>query len=586
MHSTYKTCYNIENVYRGIKVNSFKILPSVDPTQEFIEIAYDFSNPLDLVREAISNAFDAGAKNIEILFDVVSDCGEKILITTIRDDGHGMNANGLQSFFDLGNSQRRDNPTAIGEKGHGTKVYLNSAKIEVVTFFQGTKYYAVMDSPSRKLHNREMPEVSVQSEETLDKNGTTIIITGYNHNRRSEFTHSNVKDYIKWFTKMGSFETEFSINKYKDVSLVLKGIDIAEPEIIPFGHVFPNNSKNVSALFDEYLVDAPKWYCKKIIRSGSLDSFPEIKYDAIFCVEGTKVKYEYNPMIRHGGYSAPKGAYTISERYGLWICKDFIPIQRKNDWITQKGSEYTRFHAFINCQDLRLTANRSSVENTPSEVLSELKTVVERIYTEITEGNDWRDLDWLESQAQSFNTIEKEKKDFTWRLERVKSSRIAVFNGIRLVEPKRESGVFSLFMQLDSMDPKLFPFSIIDYDTYSGIDVIVKANDSIPIVTSKLYYIEFKYYLQKQFNHSFENLHSIICWDIDTKSIKHNDEIEDIAGERRTLKIITRANNNDYTRYFLGDLRCSRKIEIFVLKQYLDEKCGITFRARTDQDPL
>jgi hypothetical protein len=565
-------------------MSTFSLIPSVDPTQEFIEIAYDFSNPLDLVREAISNSFDAGANHIEVLFDVITEYGEKVLITTIRDNGHGMDRNGLQSFFDLGNSLRRGCKTAIGEKGHGTKVYLNSEKIEVCTVCNGVKYIAVMDSPNRKLHNRQLPEVIVQTETCSEENGTTIHIRGYNHNRRGEFTHAKLKDYIKWFTKMGSIELEFGITKYKDVTLLLKGVDADEPELIEFGHVFPKNSKSVNALFDEYLVEAPKWYCKKIVRSGNLENFPEIKYDAIFCVEGTKVKYEYNPMIRRAGYSAPKGAYTIQERYGLWICKDYIPIQRKNEWITQKGSEYTRFHAFINCQDLRLTANRSSVENTPSEILEDLKNAVINIYNEIVEGNDWRDLDWLESQAQSYNTIEKEKKDFAWRLNRIKTTKIADYKGIRLVEPKRESGVFSLFMQLDTIDKDLFPFTIVDYDTHSGIDVIVKAKDTIPIVSSKLFYVEFKYYLEKQFNHSFENLHSIICWDIDAKNVKHGDEIEDIAGERRTLKIIPPSNENDYTRFFLDDLRSSRKIEIFVLRQYLEEKCRITFRIRNEQD--
>lgn len=83
-----------------------KISPKVDPTQEFIEIAYDFSNPLDLVREGISNAFDAGADEIEISFAVEKDCGESILKTIIKDNGHGMDIDGLQSFFDLGNSTR------------------------------------------------------------------------------------------------------------------------------------------------------------------------------------------------------------------------------------------------------------------------------------------------------------------------------------------------------------------------------------------------------------------------------------------------------------------------------------------------
>ena len=106
---------------------------------------------------------------------------DRVLITTIRDNGHGMDRNGLQSFFDLGNSLRRGCKTAIGEKGHGTKVYLNSEKIEVCTVCNGVKYIAVMDSPNRKLHNRQLPEVIVQTETCSEENGTTIHIRGYNH---------------------------------------------------------------------------------------------------------------------------------------------------------------------------------------------------------------------------------------------------------------------------------------------------------------------------------------------------------------------------------------------------------------------
>lgn len=45
--------------YAGMKENSFTINPEVNSAQEFIEISQDFPNSLDLVREAISNAFDA-----------------------------------------------------------------------------------------------------------------------------------------------------------------------------------------------------------------------------------------------------------------------------------------------------------------------------------------------------------------------------------------------------------------------------------------------------------------------------------------------------------------------------------------------
>lgn len=570
-----------------METKEITIEPKVDSAQEFIEIALDFSNPLDLVREAISNAFDAEADNIVLEFSVIQEYGEKVLKIEIEDNGTGMDEKGLASFFDLGNSLRRGDENSIGEKGHGTKVFFNSRKIEVITVKDEKKYHAVMNEPSRELFERRIPKVKVtiEDDETVPS-GTSICIWGYNNNRRDKFTHDQLKDYILWFTKFGSIEREFGIEKNSNVKLKFKGIDRRDFEELEYGHVFPKESKKVSDLFDKYIVEAPKWYCKKFIKTGSLKNMPEIEYHAIFVIEGTKVKYGYNPMIRRSGYNAPAGAYTIQERYGLWLCKDFMPIQRKNEWITTKGSEYTKFHAFINCQDLRLTANRGSIENTPSEVLQDLMDVVKEMYINITQSADWMDIEWLESEVTAYNTAEKERKDFEWRIDKVNRAKVADFNGIHLIEPQRESGVFTIFMQLSSYDSDLFPFTIIDYDTHSGIDVIVKAKDDIPIKSSKLYYVEFKNYLTKDFNHSFENLHSIICWDINLKDLKNNDEVIDIANQRRTLKIIQPEHEGDYTRYYLDSMRSGRKIEVFVLKYYLKEKLGIEFVPRTEKSTI
>ena len=567
-----------------METKEITIEPKVDSAQEFIEIALD---PLDLVREAISNAFDAEADNIVLEFSVIQEYGEKVLKIEIEDNGTGMDEKGLASFFDLGNSLRRGDENSIGEKGHGTKVFFNSRKIEVITVKDEKKYHAVMNEPSRELFERRIPKVKVtiEDDETVPS-GTSICIWGYNNNRRDKFTHDQLKDYILWFTKFGSIEREFGIEKNSNVKLKFKGVDRRDFEELEYGHVFPKESKKVSDLFDKHIVEAPKWYCKKFIKMGSLKNMPEIEYQAIFVIEGTKVKYGYNPMIRRSGYNAPAGAYTIQERYGLWLCKDFMPIQRKNEWITTKGSEYTKFHAFINCQDLRLTANRGSIENTPSEVLQDLMDVVKEMYINITQSADWMDIEWLESEVTAYNTAEKERKDFEWRIDKVNRAKVADFNGIHLIEPQRESGVFTIFMQLSSYDSDLFPFTIIDYDTHSGIDVIVKAKDDIPIKSSKLYYVEFKNYLTKDFNHSFENLHSIICWDINLKDLKNNDEVIDIANQRRTLKIIQPEQEGDYTRYYLDSMRSGRKIEVFVLKYYLKEKLGIEFVPRTEKSTI
>ena len=342
-------------------MDSFTLIPKVDETQEFIEIANDFSNPLDLVREAISNAYDAKASKIWILFDVIKEYGEAVLKIILKDNGIGMDKNGLQSFFDLGNSLNRDDPTTIGEKGHGTKVYFNSKKIDVVTKNCASIYHAVMEEPFKKLHNREIPNVEVQIKSVnSDETGTEICIYGYNNNRREKFTHEILKDYIMWFTKHGAIGNQFASPNLQTV-LYLKGLGNNEEEKINAGHYFPSDSKDINKLFNEYLIKAPDYYCKKIIKKGHLKNFPEISYQAIFCIEGKYIKYTYNPMLRRPGYVAPKEAYTIQERYGLWLCKDFIPVQRKNEWITYKGTEYTKFHAFFNCQHFNLTANRYKI---------------------------------------------------------------------------------------------------------------------------------------------------------------------------------------------------------------------------------
>ena len=563
-------------------MTQYNLTPTVDETQEFIEIANDFSNPLEVVREAISNAWDAGATRIDILFGMSPSAGEDVLRITLRDNGHGMDRKGLQSFFDLGNSLRRDDPNAIGEKGHGTKVYFNSSSIEIRTVREGMKRTAILDHPFKKLHMRQIPIALVEEApaEPSDDTGTEIIIIGYNNNRRDRFTHERLKDYVRWFTKFGSIESQLGSAMTVTVPvLYLQGLDADKPEKIEFGHPFPPESQDLNKLFEQHEVRAPHFYCRRIIRQGALPNHPEIKYQLIISLEGSNVKYSYNGMLRRSGYSAPQGSYTIQDRYGIWLCKDCIPVQRKNEWITSKGSEYTRFHAFLNCQKFRLTANRGSVDNTPSEVMQDIETVVKSIYAEVLEGSDWREWSWLESEVSAYRTVEKEKRDFQWRVTKANRSNICSVDGHILVEPQRESGVFSLFIQLAILKPALFPFEVLDYDTHEGIDIVVKGDKTTPLTQSRLFYVEFKYYLSGDFNHSFENLNSIVCWDT---QLKHNDEVKDISGQCRKLVICPKDKECGYTRYFLDHPGKPIKIEVYVLKDHLREKLGLEFRPRTE----
>jgi hypothetical protein len=566
----------------GAEMNEFILTPKVDQAQEFIEIANDFANPLDLVREAVSNAFDAHSTDIRLAFETEVIAGETTFVICLADNGDGMRRDQLQSFFDLGNSTRRADKSSIGEKGHGTKVYFNAKRLVVDTQRDGVGLTAVLNEPFSKLHEHQIPEVTVrEAPSETAASGTTIAIYGYNNNRRGLFTHSRLRDYILWFTKFGSVEQRFGIEALANVKLHLKGLDRDDFETLEFGHPFPPESEKVSALFDTYLVQAPNYYCRRMPRSGSLPNHPEVRYDAIFSVEGKRVKYDANPMLRRPGYNAPEGAYTIQDRYGLWLCKDFIPVQRKNEWVTTKGSEFTKLHAFFNCQALRLTANRGSVENTPAEILQDVELVVRKAYQDLTEGDEWLQLSYLEEEAEGYNTVEKEKKSFVFRVDKANKANVCKYRNLVLVEPNRESGVYSLVVQLMTVEPRLFPFTVVDYDTLEGIDIIVKANDTVPVAGSRLYYVEFKYLISSIFNHSFENLHSIVCWDTE---LKHGDIVKDINREERKLAVVAPYNAQDYTRYFLENPRKAHKIEVFVLKDYLPEKLKIEFRPRTADD--
>ena len=564
-----------------MEIKTITKTPKVNEVNEFKEIANNFANPLEIVREAISNSIDAKATDIHLLFDAITLDGEIQSRVIIKDNGVGMNESELETFFDLGNSPKIGNNSAIGEKGHGTKVYFHSKQIRLKTFKNNNCIEAIMKDIYKNLNQNKIPPYEYESyKPDIEGIGTEIEVIGFNLNKFGPFNQESLKDYILWRTKFGAIDKVFGIETFNDCKVHLKGLDVEEPETINFGHIFPVENGNADKLFDLYGNNAPDYFCKKWEEEGSLINFPHIKYQAVFYVEGKYVKYDYNKMLRRQGYAAPKGAYTIQDRYGLWLCKDFIPIQRKNEWIVSKGSEYTKFHAFFNCQGFKLTANRGSVEATNPEILSDIKNIVERLYQKITTSEEYAALDWLQGEAKGYDTVEKEKKEYERRKKNAIKNKIAEFKDVKLFEPQLESGVHALLMQLSILEPSLFPFEMIDYNTNTGIDILVKEKNKLTVDQSRIFYVELKNILDKNFNHSFEYLQSIVCWDT---NIQDGDEVIDIQNKKRTLRISNPDKEGDHTRYFLDDPKDDRKIEVYVLKNYLKEKLNLEFSLKFEK---
>ena len=203
-----------------------KYIPAVSDFSIFREVASNISNPLEIIREAISNSDDANANKINICVD--RNLNGQLTIS-IEDNGDGMNVDGIHRFFNLGFSDKSTNK--IGEKGVGTKIFYKSEAIHIETHDkQGNLYIADMSNPWDKLQKNIVPEYVIQELESDGKRGTKVVITSYKADSPENFFNlESIKDYIQWFTIGGSFRNIFA-NKV-NVKKQINNIDIV-PQII------------------------------------------------------------------------------------------------------------------------------------------------------------------------------------------------------------------------------------------------------------------------------------------------------------------------------------------------------------------
>lgn len=555
------------------------VRPQVNSEAEFLEIASDFGNPLEIVREAVSNSIDAGASDIRIAFNVEEVDGAATLVIEIEDNGTGMPADILSmNFWGLGYSNSRADKVKIGEKGHGTKIYLRSEGVHVRTQSISGALEGICERPMRALTRRELHKPRVRTiDNFMDHTGTTIRVVGYNQNERSTFVQNVVKDYIYWFTKFGSVENAFAIDTFQHLKLSLKCLDRDEYELLTFGHYFPPENSDIEKLFDEHDENAADLYVKRYIRRDRLKELPEVTFDAVISVEGDQVKRKYNPLIRDRK-RRETGTYKVADRYGIWLCKDYIPIQNVNDWIMGFGTgsnSFTLLHGFINCQRLKLTANRGSIANTEPKVVEELKKEIQGMLDGINAELNKSGIYALFQLQQEERTLAQEKADFDTRARSLKTRRTASFEGRILLEPRNESELFGLFSTVYALRPDLFEFEPLDYNTSRGIDVIARNKTGNRISESTLWYVELKYLLRETLNHGFRYLRWIVCWDFD-KSVTQESEFA--AVQENDVRRLEISKADGKTVYFLDSRTNAIKIQIIRLREFLAENLGLDFR--------
>jgi hypothetical protein len=563
--------------------------PEVNEASEFLEISSDFGDPREIIREAISNSFDAKATEIRISAKIDKSTGEDELVITISDNGEGMGIEELKLFFGLGFTNRIKLDElgvkvsgAIGEKGHGTKIYFNSRCIEVEAKKEEKLIRAFLDNPKRNLRLGRMPEVKYELISTGPQTETKVIIRGYNENSQAGFSHEELKDYIYWFTRFGSFEKEVGITKNKNLTIWLSGLGWkdTEGEPLKFGHPFPEVKTDIRKLRSSDKVSPLDYYVAKwSFPNEPVIGIPGAKIDFVFYIEGDKAKKEYNEMIHEPWTYWRPGQYNVQDRYGLWLCKDCIPIERRNSWVAER-SEWTKYHAFVNCQEFRLTANRGDLGNTPPRVMEAVEKTVKEIFERrIKPSPEFEKYHEELQKEQQYQSAQKEEKDFQRRKKVTLEKKIAKLEDIELFEPRQESGVFSLVLQLLALKPDLFNFKVIDYDTSIGYDLLVTKDYALDLNRASMMFVEIKHELKRDFNHSFKKLAAVICWD--TK-LSNDEEVIDLTGAKRTMKITPpeRKGENYYTKYMLVSATEPHNIEVFMLKDFLHEHLKLEFKPR------
>jgi hypothetical protein len=569
------------------------IHPQVSNEAEFLEIVNDFENPLEVLREAVSNAIDWGATSIEITCDAREIDGATRLVITILDNGTGMTHEVLsRAFWDLGNSPARDRKTReradlIGEKGHGTKIYLRSDCVIVRTQSTEGAFEAKCEYPMKALHQGRLHQPTIIPIEPClpSQTGTEIKIVGYGDNKYSLFTKAILKDYLLWFTKIGSVEEQFCDSPLGSFQTKLRGVDAEHDqdfEIIPFGHPFPPENANIDKLLEQE--DGADYYVKKYFRQNQrLKEHSFVSYDAVIYVEGDAAKRVYNPMIRLRG-RADTGRYAVRDRYGIWLCKDYIPIVRVNDWIPGFGAGSNAFvllHGFVNCQKLKLTANRGTVVNTDPGILDELRESVRDFIDEIDKDLSKKGLYALIDLQKEQTTLQQEKTNYTLRVKSLGGRKTATLEGKLLLEPFNESELFGLFIQVYTLHPEIFPFEPCDYNTNKGIDIIARNKAKDGIIEGEFAYVELKYRLASGQNirHALRYIRWIVCWDFD-KTVSEGAEFRGVEQDDDVRKLEREIDDKGNKIYFLNPRRRFAKIEVVRLKELLEERFGLMFKSQ------
>ncbi len=457
--------------------------PRANVVRALYEISNNFKNPLELIREALSNAHDAGASKVWIKTNV--DEFERLVIE-IKDNGRGMTAQDIHNFLNLGFS---DKSKQIGEKGYGTKICYRSDEFYIDSVSkengQRVRYKVKVKDSWLNLRNQSLPE-PVITRKIVNKKHThsKVTVVGFFENRYKQFTLSSLREYIFWNTIGGSSKPLFNRKaKPFQIQIDASGLEKwlnenAKPEdsIVTMSGKHRLPRRDSMGYRARYQPERSQFMCKhygpKILK------IPGIKIEIIGAVAGKRAK--------------SKHILTDSAKYlmGVWFAKDYINIERVNE-IVDVG--YHSFHFIVNCNQFQLNANRNTIQR--NRVFRAVKKVVRNYIRDEILTDPWF------KRFKELNKLPRTKKYSKARLQRVSEAQTILTN------PTNELEVAMNLVALASLGGSL-PFELVEFHPKEKNFVAKGFGNSQPFFMNVV--VSASDFFQQ--HHDLSELRALACW--------------------------------------------------------------------------
>lgn len=488
--------------------------PQVNDISLFKEIAQNIVNPLEVLREAISNSHDAEARTISTIIDR-NKAGKFIL--EVQDDGKGMNLNNIHRFFNLGDSNKQKQ--GIGEKGLGTKIYFKSERITVYTQTRdGEAYVAIMHAPWAALCSNTLPEYTIDKVEAQPgKTGTSICIEGYIiDNPERYFNFETVKDYILWFTAAGSFKTYFA--NYMELHKYIHNMQVAPRVFID--DKIQDIMEEIAGTHQFYPPqEKPKEDPCETIYKRSVNYCRHFgPYHRATNINGEFVSFQMYGTVsgincRRKIIKLRQGE-TLKNRFGLYLAKDFIPFTKKTNLIAEPS--YHHYHLLLNSQVFELTADRNNISNQDDPkvkwVFQEARKIINEDIIPLAEDGYFN----LRREEEIEQSIREKQKRLNERLEAFdKKDELSIGVVPITKHPDNESQVALLLAALltNENSKRLIKYinRIGHYSQHSATDMICLNEKNEKLL------VEVEYKLSNLFKHEhpYNTFDCIVCWKVD-----------------------------------------------------------------------